>query len=46
MDLLLALVVFAVFLGVSANNMDLISSKMDETSYVHSLQRIATENAN
>jgi hypothetical protein len=46
MDLLLALVVFAVFLGVSANAMDLVSSKMDEASYIHSLERITTENAN
>lgn len=46
MDLLLALVVFAVFLGVSAEAMDLVSSKMDEASYIHSLERITTENAN
>jgi hypothetical protein len=46
MDLLLAFVVFVVFLGISANAMDLVSSKMDEAAYVHSLQRITTENAN
>jgi hypothetical protein len=46
MDLLLALVVIAVFLGASANAMDLVSSKMDEASYIHSLERITTGNAN
>jgi hypothetical protein len=46
MDLLLALVLFSVLLGVSANAMDLVTSKMDESSYVYSLQRITNENAN
>ncbi len=46
MDLLLALVLLSVFLGVSANAMDLVTSKMDESSYVYSLQKITTENAN
>jgi len=46
MDLLLALVVFTVLLGVSANAMDMVSSKMDEASYIHSLERIVTENIN
>lgn len=46
MDLLLALVIISVFLGVSANALDLVSSKMDEQSYVYSLERITTENAN
>lgn len=46
MDLMLALVVITVFLGVSADALDMVSSRMDETSYVHSLEKVTTENAN
>jgi hypothetical protein len=46
MDLMLAFIVVTIFLGVSADALDLVSSQMDEASYIQALERITTENAN
>jgi hypothetical protein len=45
LDLMLALVIVTVILGVSADAMDMVGSKMEEYSYLDSLQRITMENA-
>jgi hypothetical protein len=44
-DLMLALIVITVILGVSANAMDIVGSKMQDFSYAHSLERITTSGA-
>lgn len=40
-DLMLALIIITVVLGVSADAMDMIGSKMDDSSHEASLERIA-----
>lgn len=45
-DLMLAMILVTILLGVSADAMDLISSRMDENTYTNTLERITTENVN
>ncbi|HMK53506.1 MAG TPA: hypothetical protein VK444_01880 [Methanobacteriaceae archaeon] len=45
-DLMLALILITVLLGVSADAMDLISSRMDDNTYAGALERITAENVN
>ncbi|MDP3066664.1 MAG: hypothetical protein Q8N08_07995 [Methanobacteriaceae archaeon] len=45
-DLMLAMILVTILLGVSADAMDLISSRMDEHTYANTLERITTENVN
>jgi hypothetical protein len=44
-DLMLALIIITVILGVSADAMDIVSSKMEDYSYGNSLERIAQAGA-
>ncbi|NYB52890.1 MAG: hypothetical protein HVN35_10090 [Methanobacteriaceae archaeon] len=44
-DLMLALILITVILGVSANTMDIVGSKMQDYSYAHSLERITMSGA-
>ncbi len=44
-DLLLSLIVITVIIGVSANTMDIIGSKMQDYSYANNLERITTSGA-